>query len=61
LPARPLPNAAAPALLLIAIAGWEVCAARREAAAEVRGGYRPGDLIVFAPGWIRWAGCSSAT
>jgi hypothetical protein len=64
--ARPLPIAAAPALLLIAIAGWEVCAARRDAtavpaadgpawraaAAEVRAGYRPGDLIVFAPDWI---------
>jgi len=56
----------APALLLIAISGWEVCAARcdatsvpdadgagwRAAAAEVRAGYRPGDLIVFAPDWI---------
>ena len=61
-----MPIAAAPALLLIAIAGWEVCAARRDAtavpaadgaawraaAAEVRAGYRPGDLIVFAPDWI---------
>jgi hypothetical protein len=56
----------APALLLIAISVWEVCAARcdatsvpaadgagwRAAAAEVRAGYRPGDLIVFAPDWI---------
>ena len=57
---------AAPALLLIAISVWEICAARcdatsvsdadgagwRAAAAEVRAGYRPGDLIVFAPDWI---------
>lgn len=63
---RPLPIALAPALLLIAISVWEVCAARcdatavpdpdapawREAAAAVRAGYRPGDLIEFAPGWI---------
>ena len=61
-----MPIAAAPALLLIAISIWEVCAARcdatavptpdapawRAAAAAVRAGYRPGDLIVFAPGWI---------
>jgi hypothetical protein len=61
-----LPIAAGPALVLIAIAIWEVCAARcdatsvpdpdgaawREAAAAVRAEYRPGDLIVFAPGWI---------
>jgi hypothetical protein len=56
--------AAAPALLLIAISAWEMCAARRDAAsvpeadawraaaAVVRAGYRPGDLIVFAPDWI---------
>ncbi|TMQ03221.1 MAG: hypothetical protein E6J91_47835 [Deltaproteobacteria bacterium] len=63
---RPLPIAAAPALLLLAISVWEVCAARcdatavpapdaaawRAAAAAVRAGYRPGDLIVFAPAWI---------
>lgn len=56
----------APALLLIAISVWEICAARcdatsvpaadgagwRAAADEVRAGYRPGDLIVFAPDWI---------
>ena len=53
-----------PALLLVAISLWEVCAARRDAAAvpgdaawhaaaeRVRAGYRPGDLIVFAPAWI---------
>lgn len=63
---RRLPIAALPALLLIAVSGWEVCAARcdatavpdpdaaswRAAAAAVRQGYRPGDLIVFAPDWI---------
>jgi len=57
---------AAPALVLIAISVWEMCAARcaatsvpdadgagwRAAAADVRAGYRPGDLIVFAPDWI---------
>ena len=54
----------APALLLIAISVWEVCAARRDAtsvpsdaawhaaAERVRAGYRPGDLIVFAPAWV---------
>ena len=66
MPSRPLPIAAVPALLLVAISGWEVCAARRDAsavpasdgagwraaAAQVRAGYRPGDLIVFAPDWI---------
>jgi hypothetical protein len=53
-----------PALLLVAISLWEVCAARRDAtsvpgdaawhaaAERVRAGYRPGDLIVFAPAWI---------
>jgi hypothetical protein len=58
------PVAIVPALLLVAIAAWEVCAARCDAsgvpgdaaweaaAAEVRAGYRPGDLIVFAPDWI---------
>jgi hypothetical protein len=56
--------AVAPALLLLAISAWEVCAARCDAtsvpgdaawaaaAAVVRAGYRPGDLIVFAPDWI---------
>ena len=53
-----------PALLLVVISLWEVCAARRDAssvpgdaawhaaAERVRAGYRPGDLIVFAPAWI---------
>lgn len=61
---RPSPIAVAPALLLVAISLWEVCAARRDAtsvpgdaawraaAERVRAGYRPGDLIVFAPDWI---------
>lgn len=61
---RPTPLAALPALLLVAISLWEVCAAGRDAAAvpgdaawhaaaeRVRAGYRPGDLIVFAPAWI---------
>jgi len=66
LPSRPLPIAAAPALLLIAISGWELCAAARDAtavpapdaaawraaAATVRAGFRSGDLIAFAPDWI---------
>ena len=64
LAARPSPIAALPALLLVAISLWEVCAARRDAssvpgdaawhaaAERVRVAYRPGDLIVFAPGWI---------
>lgn len=61
-----MPLSVAPALLLIAISAWEVCAARcdatsvpaadgaawRAAAAEVRAGFRPGDLVVFAPDWI---------
>jgi len=65
-----LPIAAAPALLLLAIALWEVWAARHDASAApddaawhaaaqaVRAGYQPGDLIVFAPDWAdpigRW-------
>jgi hypothetical protein len=56
--------AVVPALLLVAIAAWEVCAARHDAgavpgdaawhaaAAQVRAGYQPGDLIVFAPAWV---------
>jgi hypothetical protein len=64
LSARPSPIAVVPALLLVAIALWEVCAARRDAGAvpgdaawrvageRVRAGFRPGDLIVFAPAWI---------
>jgi len=61
---RPRPVAALPAVLLVVVALWEVVAARRdatsvpgddawrEAAAEVRAGFRPGDLIVFAPDWV---------
>jgi len=53
-----------PAALLVSIALWETCATRRDAAAVpgddawdraaaiVRAGHHPGDLIVFAPGWI---------
>jgi hypothetical protein len=64
LSARPSPIAVVPALLLVAISLWEVCAARRDASAvpgdaawraaaeRVRAGYRRGDLIVFAPAWI---------
>jgi hypothetical protein len=64
LSARPSPIAVAPALLLVVISLWEVCAARRDAssvpgdaawhaaAEHVRAGYRPGDLITFAPDWI---------
>jgi hypothetical protein len=56
--------AAVPALLLVALAIWEAIAAQRagagvpgdeawaRAAAAVRAGHRPGDLIVFAPDWI---------
>jgi hypothetical protein len=61
---RSSPLAIAPALLLVAVSLWEVCAARsaatsvpddaawRVAAERVRAGYRPGDLIVFAPAWV---------
>jgi hypothetical protein len=61
---RPSPIAVVPALLLVVISLWEVCAARRDAGsvpgdaawhaagARVRAGYQPGDLIVFAPDWI---------
>jgi hypothetical protein len=64
LSARTSPLATVPALALLVIAGWEMCATRRDAhsvpgdaafhaaAAEVRAGYQPGDLIVFAPDWI---------
>jgi hypothetical protein len=53
-----------PAALLVAIAGWEIVATRRaassapddvawsRAAGIVRNGHQPGDLIVFAPGWV---------
>ncbi|HEX2689812.1 MAG TPA: hypothetical protein VHN14_24505 [Kofleriaceae bacterium] len=61
---RSSPIVVAPALLLVAISLWEIRAARRDAvslpgdaawhaaAERVRAGYRPGDLIVFAPDWI---------
>jgi hypothetical protein len=61
---RPSPIAAIPALLLVVVACWETCATPRDAAAVpgdkawakaaavVRTGYQPGDLIVFAPDWI---------
>ena len=53
-----------PALLLLAVASWEIVAAARagddvpgddawtEASRFVRAGYQPGDLIVFAPSWL---------
>jgi len=53
-----------PALLLVAVAAWEIVGTRcsatsvpedpawLEASAVVRAGYRPGDLIVFAPDWV---------
>jgi hypothetical protein len=58
------PIAALPALLVVAVALWETCAAPRQAAdvpgdkawdkaaAIVRAGHQPGDLIVFAPTWV---------
>jgi hypothetical protein len=57
------PLAAAPALLLVIVGLWEIVetvhaaravpddAAWERAAKVVRGQFRPGDLIVFAPGW----------
>lgn len=57
------PLAAAPALLLVIVALWEIVATVRathsvpddtawqRAAKLVRGQFRPGDLIVFAPAW----------
>lgn len=62
-PARPRRRwlAGAPALLVVAVAAWEIVAALAakapddadwaRAAQVVRAGHRPGDLIVFAPGW----------
>lgn len=53
-----------PALLLVVVAIWEIFATRcqatsvpgddawHDAATYVRGNWQPGDLIVFAPGWI---------
>lgn len=61
---RPSPIAVVPALLLVVLSLWEVCATPRNAAAVppdkawqkaaaiVRAEHQPGDLIVFAPGWI---------
>lgn len=61
---RARPVAALPAALLVVVALWEVVATRcdatsvpgddawRAAAAEVRAGYHPGDLVVFAPDWV---------
>jgi hypothetical protein len=61
---RPSPIAAIPALLLVIVACWETCATPRYASAVpgdkawakaaqiVREGYKPGDLIVFAPDWV---------
>lgn len=63
-PAAPRRLAAIPSLLLVAVAIWEIFATRceatsvpgddawAEAAAYVRRQWRPGDLIVFAPGWV---------
>jgi hypothetical protein len=60
---RKSPIAALPALLLLVVALWEVCATPRyasdvpgdkawdKAAEYVRAKYQPGDLIVFAPAW----------
>lgn len=61
---RARPVAVLPAALLVVVALWEIVATRcdatsvpgddawRDAAAEVRAGFRPGDLIVFAPDWV---------
>lgn len=55
---------AIPAALLVIIACWEIVATRcqatsvpgddawHDAATYVRGKWQPGDLIVFAPGWV---------
>lgn len=60
----PRPVAAIPAVLLVVVALWEIAATRCSAtsvpgddawagaAAEVRAGFQPGDLIVFAPDWV---------
>ncbi|CAN5917644.1 hypothetical protein BH11MYX3_BH11MYX3_14330 [soil metagenome] len=62
--AGPRPVAAIPAVLLVVVALWEIAATRcsatsvpdddawSEASAQVRAGFRPGDLIVFAPDWV---------
>jgi hypothetical protein len=61
---RASPIAVVPALLLVVLSLWEVCATPRHASdvpsdrvwaraeAIVRAGYQPGDLIVFAPEWV---------
>lgn len=61
---RPRLVAVLPAVLLVAVALWEVVATRCDAtsvpgddawhaaAAEVRAGFHPGDLVVFAPDWV---------
>ncbi|HVK89075.1 MAG TPA: hypothetical protein VM513_33370, partial [Kofleriaceae bacterium] len=61
--APPRPYFLIPAVLLVLVAGWEIIATVRaadsvpgdaawaSAAKVVRERYRPGDLIVFAPGW----------
>jgi hypothetical protein len=58
------PLAAAPALLLVLVAVWEIVAtvhdagavpgddAWERAATALREAYKPGDLIVFAPDWV---------
>jgi len=58
------PLAAAPALLLVLVAVWEIVATVRDAhavpgddaweraATALREAYKPGDLIVFAPEWV---------
>ncbi|MGE0869346.1 MAG: hypothetical protein AB7P03_12325 [Kofleriaceae bacterium] len=63
-PRRKLGLASIPAALLVVIAVWEIAATRcaatsvpddaawERAARAVRAGYRPGDLIVFAPEWV---------
>lgn len=58
------PWALVPAVVLVVVALWEIFATRAAAtsvpgdqswskgAEVVRAGYQPGDLIVFAPGWV---------
>jgi hypothetical protein len=61
---RPSPITVVPALLLVVLSLWEVCATPRSSASTptdrawakvvklVRAEHKPGDLIVFAPDWI---------
>nr|MDQ3370702.1 hypothetical protein [Myxococcota bacterium] len=63
-PPRRSPVALGLAVVLVAIAIWEIVATRvaarsvpddaawRQAAAVVRAAHQPGDLLVFAPGWV---------